>query len=229
MPEAWNDGSTLWILDGSGRQFMAIRDGYGSHLVDVKVYNNMTAEEAREQWRKINTQRSPLNTVDIFLSKYRAGDELEVEIMRIVQENGMNVSKTKTLGVIQSPTSLYEAHKYGVLDRVLNIAKGGFGLWEATMAPVLDGLTVLLSNHRELIDDERMIQRIKDYGGTAKKFVELAKKNEIEFSQVKDKVANSLIRLYNQETKNTGVARLPYLVKKNKRLGMSKKGATTLR
>ena len=225
MPDVWQNGLDYLILDGSGRQFMALRDGYGDRSVVVKVYSGLTEAEARELWRKLNTQRTALNTVDVFLSNYRAGDDVETEIMSILSSHSLTVSKHKDIGVTQAVQVLYEAFGYGVLDRVIRVAKSGFGLGEATNKDLLAGLTKLFVYHKENVDDDRLIEKLQQYGGTAKKFVEVSKRDEeASFPMLKDRICTSLIRLYNQGTKGTGIPQLSYLPKRNKRRGMKNPG-----
>jgi hypothetical protein len=151
----------FYIIDGQHRVAAMKEMGWGDQQVQCWVYEGLTQAEEAERFLKL----SDTLAIDGF-AKYRvgitAGRADECDIDRIVQINGLVVTKDELPGAISAVGTLrrvYERSGPTVLSRTLRIVRDAYGD-PGLRAEVIDGIGMLCQRYNGELDEPKAIARL---------------------------------------------------------------------
>lgn len=156
----------FYIIDGQHRIEALKEIGYGDQRVQCWTYKGLTEEEEAEKFLTLNDTL----TVDAF-SKFKVGIQAgraeECDINRIVNAQGLVVSRDKIEGAISAVGTLrrvYSRDGATVLARALGLIRDAYG--DAGLeAPVIDGIGLLCARYNGSLEVERAVQRLSSVLG----------------------------------------------------------------
>lgn len=124
------DGS-LWCIDGQGR-LMAARKRSDVITVPCMVYEVKDAQHEAMLFDKINSIRSPLNSLEKFKPLAFGGDEVAVKVQKMLDETGYRLSKHRAENSVKCATLLRNCIKANehaaraAWSVVASVCAGGF-------------------------------------------------------------------------------------------------------
>lgn len=160
-------GGVFWIIDGQHRIEALRQTGWDDQQIQCWTYEGLSQEEEADAFLRQNDRRA----VDAF-AKFRtavtAGRDDETDIERIVQANGLVVSRDAIPGAIRAVGTLrriYARSGGEILGRTLRIIRDAYGDG-GLEALVLDGVGLVAHRYNgELGDTAAVAALSKAHGG----------------------------------------------------------------
>jgi hypothetical protein len=162
----------FWIIDGQHRVAAALLAGV-THL-EADIRENLSIEEEAKLFDELNSTRSLVTAIDRFRARLVYQDPEAVEINNVVNEMGGEISDvpgrtTKDDRRIKAVASLERVYKYegpNGLREVLDELNQAFGeLTNETVNELtLNGMRVLRSKKKTVLNKNRLINRMKEEG-----------------------------------------------------------------
>lgn len=117
-----------WCCDGQHRIYAMRQRGFGDYELECEVYEDLTDAEMARIFLGRNNQRT-VAVFDKFHVAVTAGDKREVEIKKVVEENGQKVTRDKSEGIsaVSALGAVYDRGGKVVLGQVIRAINLGFG------------------------------------------------------------------------------------------------------
>lgn len=218
----------FYIIDGAHR-VGAIRSKLGNNgtLVECKVYEGLDRAAEADLFKAINGDRRPVTTLDNFLVSVTAKDPVNSAILNIVQECGLNVSKSagadgvlRAVGALRSTFLGFAQHsrkttqnaepKPELLRATLLLIKSAWGINQyAYDGNIIEGVGRLLAARWKAIDRSRMAQKLAPYPGGPKALLGTARgRKALLGGSVAASVADVMLDAYNKGARSEKVESL---------------------
>jgi hypothetical protein len=160
------DGS-FYIIDGQHRVEALRQIGWGDQQVQCWVYSGLTEREEADKFDRLNDVLA-VHAFDKFRVRVTANREVEADIDRIVQAQGLCVSRDAVPGAIGAVGTLRRVYvrSDGVtLGRTLRIIRDAYGD-SGLEAPVIDGIGLLCQRYNGDLDDKAATDKLaRAHGG----------------------------------------------------------------
>jgi len=150
-----------YIVDGQNRAAAMRVIGWADQRVECDVYRGLTLEQEADLFLWLN-HRLNVDTLASFHIAVTAGRNVESDIDRIVQKNGLKVSREKTNGAVGAVGTLRRIYNRGgpigaeLLDRTLHITYESFGDYGLS-STVIDGVAFLCERYETKFTDDEAI------------------------------------------------------------------------
>lgn len=161
-----------YVLDGQHRVEAIKRwegEGWEDLRVECRVYRGLTEAEEAHKFDRLN-DAMPVGTFDKFRIRVNAGREVETSIQKIVQREGLRISKDVIPGAIGAVGTLRKVYVRAgekALSKSLRIIRDGFG--DAGFeAAIIDGLGHMCQRYDGLIDEKLAVERLGEMRGGVK-------------------------------------------------------------
>lgn len=154
-----------YVVDGAHRIAAAKLAGHEDASITAHVYEGLSEKEEAELFLVLNDVR-PVSKLDKFKVSVTAGDPTACAIKSIVGSLGYRVAMNGASS-ISAVTPLERTYVNGGANALYNlilIARDSYGDTGMKSA-VLDGIGRVTSNYSELIDPERMVDRLTKLPG----------------------------------------------------------------
>lgn len=146
-----------YVLDGQHR-IAAIKawlgDGWEDQRIECRVYRGLTEAEEADKFDRLN-DAMPVTVFDKFRIRVNAGREIETKIKKLVEREGLRISKDAVPGAIGAVGTLRKVYVRAgekALSKSLRIIRDAFG--DAGFeASVIDGVGHLCQRYDGLIDE----------------------------------------------------------------------------
>jgi hypothetical protein len=99
-----------WLCDGQHRIYALKANGFGMDNLDCEVYEDLTDEEMAQLFLGRDSRRAIAPFVKFHIA-CTAGYERENAIRRVVEANGMKISRNKTEGAISAVSALIKVYE----------------------------------------------------------------------------------------------------------------------
>lgn len=150
-----------FIIDGQHRRALLRAVGWGDQSVLSDVYEGLTEAEEAEMFLKRNDTLA-VTAFDKFRIGVRAGRHPEVDVEKIIRDNGLRVARQGP-GAVRAPATflkVYRAHGGQVLTAALGTAHAAYGD-SGLQSRVIDGIALMLSRyHNGMVDLERLANQL---------------------------------------------------------------------
>jgi len=150
------------VIDGQHR-LVAVQTKWGlDEKVPCQVFDAVDPARAAQIFDHVNSGRRALQPIELFKVRVTAGNELQVEVNKIVNKCGYfighrNVNAVQCVGALES---VYQSYGPLVLEATLRLIRKMWGDENtAAGAIIIRGIAMLLSEFRH-IDFERLAQAI---------------------------------------------------------------------
>jgi hypothetical protein len=160
------NGSKL-IIDGQTRwEAMRARELPGAPCL---IYTGLNKAQEAQLFADLQTRRRGMRTYDRFRAQLVAKDPTAVEISRIVEGRGFDLSAQETPDTLRAIAAIEYMHRVSPehLAEVLDIVREvwgvpqGKGTHEAVSSAILKGLSVFI-REQERLDYDRLKSRLRD-------------------------------------------------------------------
>lgn len=162
----------FYIIDGQHRVEAIKRwegDGWEDLRVECRVYRGLTEAEEANKFDRLNDSM-PVSVFDKFRIRVNAGRDEETKIQKIVEREGLKISKGVVPGGISAVGTLrrvYMRANEKALSKTLRIIRDGFG--DAGFeAAVIDGLGHMCQRYDGLIDEKSAATALGNMRGGVK-------------------------------------------------------------
>jgi hypothetical protein len=194
-------GDVYYILDGQHR-VAALRelDFDDDTTVQCEVYEDLTEEQEAEIFLRRQDVLA-MSAYDKFRQAINAHRHVETEVNRIVQTQGLNITKGRKDGIaaVSALIKAYGRNGGPGLGKVLRIIRDAYGN-TGFDSPIIEGLSQFL--HRHPVDEDTIIASLKATMGGLGGLLNPAEKMRIATGQPKPQcIAAQLVITYNRDQK----------------------------
>lgn len=158
-----------YIIDGQHRVEAIRQIGWSDQQIQCWVYEGLTEQEESEKFLKLNDTLA-VHSFDKFKIGVNAGREVETAIQRIVQSNGLVISRDEIPGAIRAVGTLRRVFLRAdgrTLSRTLQIVRDAYGD-SGLEAAVIDGIGHLCGRYNGELDDDVAIKKLSNaHGGVS--------------------------------------------------------------
>lgn len=161
------DGS-FYIIDGQHRVECFKRLGWDDLSLQCWTYTGLNEELEAEKFLRLNDTLT-VHALPKFKIAVTAGRDEETDINRIVNSNGLVVSRDQVPGAVGAVGTLRRVYRRSdgkTLGRTLRIIRDAFGD-SGLEAPVIDGIGHLCQRYNGALDDEEAIRKLGSMHGGA--------------------------------------------------------------
>lgn len=182
-------GSAFHIIDGQHRWRALgafLGDGWETQKVQCKVYSGLTDADEAELFLAYNDTLT-VTVSDKFRAAVTAGRELETAVVRVVKNQGLKISKSRTNGGITAVGILCKVLERSdelVLARSLRIIRDAYGE-PGLESHVIDGMAHLCQRYNGSLDEEYAKEKLGGARGGVKGLLNRA-------SEIRLRTGNSL-------------------------------------
>lgn len=161
-----------YIIDGQHRVEAIKRwegDGWQDLRIECRVYRGLTESEEANKFDRLNDSM-PVSVFDKFRIRVNAGRDVETSIKKLVEREGLKISKDNVAGAIGAVGTLrrvYIRANEKALSKTLRIIRDGFG--DAGFeASVIDGIGHMCQRYDGLIDEGVAAKQLGNMRGGVK-------------------------------------------------------------
>jgi len=157
-----NGKGVYHVIDGQHR-VVAVTKKYGNNeRVPCQVFDTVSPARAAQIFDHINSGRRSLQPIELFKVRVTAGNELQVEVNKIVIKCGYHIGHRQVNAImcVAALEAVYQSYGPVVLEATLRLVRKMWGEENlATGALIIRGIGMLLSEFRH-IDFERLATAI---------------------------------------------------------------------
>lgn len=184
------------VIDGQTRS-------YAARLVKVQnlmcqVFHGMTYEQEAIEFKRLNKDRKGILAFDYFNAEIEAKDKEALNVKRIVEENGIGITRSNGNNKIQAITALKNIYrKYGDkhLNDTLQFVKSAWdGVPDSMTRNIIMGVSEFISIYKDDIKIEVFSRQLKRVDPV--KIVREAENDSAPISKV-IKMVNIIFKYYN--------------------------------
>lgn len=157
----------LYVVDGQHRVDMLKRGGWPDHLVTTNQYEGLSLAAEAFLFELLNTTKQP-QPLDFFKARLLSGDRATQEMWRILTERNWKItmeSGDHRFAAVRSLENLYHLSPESAERTVDLLTRAWDGADSSLDYRILMGMGHLLIRYGNLVDDDRMIKKLRDYSG----------------------------------------------------------------
>jgi hypothetical protein len=172
LPVVSERRGTYYILDGQHRIEAVKRwigEGWEDQRIECRVYHGLAEAQEADKFDRLN-DAMPVSVFDKFRIRVNAGREVEVRIKKVVEREGLCISRENVPGAIGAVGTLrrvYVRSSDKALGKTLRIIRDSFG--DAGFeAGVIDGIGHLVQRYDGLIEEDAVAKQLSVVHGGVK-------------------------------------------------------------
>ena len=201
----------FWIVDGQHRIAALRIVGLGNEQLDCEVYTDLTDAEMAEIFLGRDDRRRIENFTK-FMVACTAGRPRETEVRRMVESNGLKVSRSRQEGCVSAVTALlkvYDAAGSNVLGQVLRTIRDAFEADAVAFdAVIIDGMGLFYNRFNGHTPEKELTARLSNLRQGARGLLQKAVTLQHQSGNPKVQcLAAVLVDVYNKN--RVGRGRLP--------------------
>jgi hypothetical protein len=206
------DGN-FWILDGQHRIYAMKENGFETYDLPCEVYENLTDSEMAEIFlgRSASKQIQPF---DRFHVSCTAGHKRENDIRRIIEANGLKITRQREEGSISAIASLgkvYDRSGDVVLGQVVRTLKNAYGgdpnAFDSTL---IEGVGLVFNRYNGRTNEKEMATHLASAAHGVRGLMRRAEsQRERTGNQKSQCVASAVVDIYNKGLGPRSKHRLP--------------------
>jgi hypothetical protein len=201
----------FWIVDGQHRIAALKLVGLGNEHLDCEVYNDLTDAQMAEIFLGRDDRRR-IETFTKFMVACTAGRVRETEVRRMVESNGLKVSRQKSegsVGAVGALLKVYDSAGSLVLGQVLRTIRDAFAADSSSFdAVVIEGMGLFFNRFNGHTPEKDMIARLATMRQGARGLLQRAATLQQQTGNTKVQcVPAVLVDIYNKN--RNGKSRLP--------------------
>lgn len=206
------DGN-YWVLDGQHRVYALRQWGFEKDTLECEVYENLTDAEAADIFLG-RDERKAISPYDKFHVACTAGRERESGTRRIVEANGLKISRESKPGCIGAVATLLKVrdrHGEVVLGQTVRTANHAFAGDPAGFdGVVLEGIALVYNRYNGRTDEKDLAARLASEKHGVRGLLRRAEaQHERTGNQKAQCVAATVVDIYNKGIGPRGKNRLP--------------------
>lgn len=161
-----------YILDGQHRVEAIKRwngDGWEDLRIECRVYRSLTEAEEADKFSRLNDAMS-VTVYDKFRIGVNAGYEVENKIKKVVEREGLKISREQVpggIGAVGTLRRVYVRSSDKVLAKTLRITRDAYGD-PGFEGSVIDGLGLMVQRYDGLIDEQIAVEQLSSAHGGVK-------------------------------------------------------------
>jgi ParB-like chromosome segregation protein Spo0J len=156
------DDGCVVVLDGQHRIEALRRVGLEGHEVDCRVLVGLTLEEEARTFRLLNNTSKP-NLIDHFLVRVVEGDEVALDVKKILAKFGWQPSRNKIAGSFSAISTLeviYRSDRQAAWWTIQTVTEAWGNCLAAAHGQIIAGLGGVYQRHGDEVNLSRMVQRL---------------------------------------------------------------------
>lgn len=161
-----NGNGIYHAIDGQHRKSAAEMLWGPEEYVPCEVLDAQDPARAAELFVEINSNRSPLHPINLFLANLTAGKETQIAINKIIKALGYKIGsqgKDNQIGAVAALESIYRQHGPDILALTLKALQETWGIDpNAVTAPLLRGYAAFLVEFKDTADLKRLRSSISN-------------------------------------------------------------------
>lgn len=172
LPVVSERRGTYYVLDGQHRVEAIKRwlgDGWEDQRIECRVYHNLTEAQEADKFDRLNNSM-PVSVFDKFRIRVNAGREVEVKVKKVVEKEGLRISRDSVPGAIGAVGTLRKVYVRSgdkALAKTLRIIRDSYG--DAGFeASVIDGIGHLVQRYDGLVDESVAAKQLGNAHGGVK-------------------------------------------------------------
>lgn len=203
-----------WVCDGQHRIYALKQNGFDDKdVLDCEVYEGLTDPEMAEIFLGRDARRA-ISPYDKFHVACTAGRQRESDIRRVVEANGLKISRTKEDGCIGAISALGKVYDrsgdvvVGQVVRTIKMAYGGDPM--AFDASAIDGLGLVFNRYNGRTNEKELAARLSSTSHGMRGLLRRAEtQRERTGNQKSQCVAATVVDIYNKGLGARDGKRLP--------------------
>lgn len=161
------ENGELFIMDGQHR-IEALRElGWNDRALQVWYYEGLTEADEAEMFLQLNHIKQ-VGAFDKFRVGMQAGRDEELEISRIVRDQGLKIALTtrggNAISAVGTLRKVYREYGGSTLSRALAIVYNSWGS-PALTAPVIGGIAMLCYRYGPEVKTDKVIETFREEPG----------------------------------------------------------------
>lgn len=208
-----------WICDGQHRIYALKENGFGKDVLDCEVYEGLTDPEMAEIFLGRDARRA-ICPFDKFHVACTAGRPRENDIRRVVESNGLKISRAKgeqCIGAVASLGKIYDRSGDVVVGKVVRTIKNAYaGDPGAFDGSVIEGLGLVFNRYNGRAQEKDLVTRLSQHthgvGGLMRR---AESQRERTGNQKAQCIAAAIVDIYNKGLSPRASDRLPPWWKEN--------------
>lgn len=152
-----------WVLDGQHRVYALKQFGFEKDTIECEVYDNLTDAEMADIFLG-RDERKAISPYDKFHVACTAGRERECSAQRIVEANGLKISresKSGCIGAVSTLLKIRDRHGDVVLGQTVRTANKAFAGEPAGFdGSVLEGIALVFNRYNGRTNEKEMAARL---------------------------------------------------------------------
>lgn len=203
-----------WVCDGQHRVYALKENGFGDKdVLDCEVYEGLTDAEMAEIFLGRDERRA-ISPYDKFHVACTAGHARENSVRRIVEVNGLKISRNKEEGAIAAVSALckvYDRAGETVLGQVVRVLKNGYdGDPQSFDSSVIEGLGLVFNRYNGKTNEKDLSSRLASSSGGPRGLLRRAEsQRERTGNQKSQCIAATVVDIYNRGMGPRAGDRLP--------------------
>lgn len=202
-----------WVCDGQHRIYALRENGFEKDNLDCEVYEGLSDSEMAEIFLGRDDRRA-ISPYDKFHVACTAGRQRENDIRRVVESNGLKISRTKEencIGAIAALGKVYDRSGDVVVGQVVRTIKNAYG-GDATAfdGAVIDGLGLVFNRYNGRTNERELVSRLSDTSHGMRGLLRRAEVQRERTGNSKSQcVAATVVDIYNKGLGARDAKRLP--------------------
>lgn len=202
-----------WVLDGQHRIYALKENGFEKDVLDCEVYEDLTDAEMAELFLGRDARRA-ISPYDKFHVSCTAGRERENDIRRVVEANGLKISRDKKegcIGAIAALGKVYDRSGDVVVGQVVRTIKNAYAADPTAFdGAVIEGLGLVYNRYNGHTNEKELAARLAATPYGVRGLLRRAEsQRERTGNQKSQCVAASVVEIYNKGAGPRAKNRLP--------------------
>jgi len=143
----------------------------GIKTIKAEVHRGLTQQQEATLFLIKNREAAKVSTLDEYRVGLTAGDELCVNVDKVLRKHnlGLGSSSTNSVGAVSTVLRITKQYGPEILDRTLKIVEAAWGRGKETWdGVILGGVAMFLHRHGDKIDDEELAKKMLKRGLAAR-------------------------------------------------------------
>jgi hypothetical protein len=170
------------VIDGSHRYHALMAKGYYNMSINALVYFGLSHEQEANIFAMMNGEHTKPYPADIFKAGLVSGDELSLDIARILAKHNLNVSPGNQDGSVRAVGTLKRVYNNAgaeVLDKTLETIKLAFGTKSADYRDqLISAIGFIYNRYGNRVNQKRLAKALQSFG-SSKAIIALAQSMNI--------------------------------------------------
>lgn len=205
--------SNFWVLDGQHRIYALKQNGFEEYELLCEVYENLTDAEMADIFLGRGAAKI-ITPYDKFHVACTAGYKRENDIRRVVESNGLKVSRSQDqgcIGAIGALGKVYDRSGDVVLGQTVRVLKNAFGGDSSAFdGPLIEGVGLVFNRYNGKTNEKELAARLAATPQGVRGVLRRAESQRERTGNLKSQcVAATVVDIYNRGLGPRAADRLP--------------------